>query len=185
MQLDQNGHWSHLSDLPSKGALIECTTICDTCYLKWLLIRIWMILIYHNENVITPTRHNKYTYYTDISTSCIRVIIVHNYMTSPTFWYVNKVHSTHHTQGCINVIELQFWFFLFPLLNELPGPEITFGDTGTVSVGDQIRYALESDPGWSLCLVSHWSTSVQWPWWPPRLLEDSGDTYGRDLSVKE
>ena len=49
-----NGHWSHLSDLPSKGTPLECTTICDTCYLKQLLIRIWMILMYHNENVTAP-----------------------------------------------------------------------------------------------------------------------------------
>ena len=27
---DQNGHWSHLSDLPSQGALPGCTTLCDT-----------------------------------------------------------------------------------------------------------------------------------------------------------
>ena len=29
MQFDQNGHWSHLSDLPSKGAPSGHTTICD------------------------------------------------------------------------------------------------------------------------------------------------------------
>ena len=29
MQSDQNGHWSHLSDLPSQGAPLGCTTICD------------------------------------------------------------------------------------------------------------------------------------------------------------
>ena len=34
MQSDQNGHWSHLSGLPSQGALIGSTTICDTCYLS-------------------------------------------------------------------------------------------------------------------------------------------------------
>ena len=29
MQSDQNGHWSHLSDLPSKGTQLGCTTVCD------------------------------------------------------------------------------------------------------------------------------------------------------------
>ena len=29
----------------------------------------------------------------------------------------------------------------------LPGPEIAFGDNGIVPVGDQIRYALERNPG--------------------------------------
>ena len=29
MQLDQNGHWSHLSDLASQDALLGCSTIFD------------------------------------------------------------------------------------------------------------------------------------------------------------
>ena len=33
-QVDQTGHWSHLSDLPSQRALLGHTTICDTCYLN-------------------------------------------------------------------------------------------------------------------------------------------------------
>ena len=34
MQVDQTGHWSHWSDLPSQSAPPGCTTICDTCYLS-------------------------------------------------------------------------------------------------------------------------------------------------------
>ena len=29
MQSNQNGHWSHLSDLHSQGAPLGCSTICD------------------------------------------------------------------------------------------------------------------------------------------------------------
>ena len=53
----------------------NCTTVCDTCYLKWLLIRIWMILMYHNKNVTSPIRHNKHEHHTDISTQHSWVII--------------------------------------------------------------------------------------------------------------
>ena len=66
MQSDQIGHPSHLSDLPSKGAPVEHTTICDTCYLKWLLVCIQMILMYHNKNVTSPVWHNKYKHHTNI-----------------------------------------------------------------------------------------------------------------------
>ena len=68
MQLDRIGYWSHLSDLPSQGAPVGCATVCDTCYLKQLLIRIQMILMYHNENVTLLVRHNKQEHRTDIST---------------------------------------------------------------------------------------------------------------------
>ena len=75
MQSDQIGHRSHLSDLPSKGAPIECSTVCDTCYLKRLLIHIQMILMYHNKNVTSPIWHNKYKHCTDNSTHYSWVII--------------------------------------------------------------------------------------------------------------
>ena len=68
MQSDQIGHPWHLSDLPSKGAPVEHTTIGDTCYLKWLLVHIRMILMYHNENGTFPVQHNKYEHRTNIST---------------------------------------------------------------------------------------------------------------------
>ena len=67
-QSDQSGHWSHLSDLPSQCAPTEHTTICDTCYLKQLLIHIRMIMMYHNENVTSLVQHNKHEHRIDIST---------------------------------------------------------------------------------------------------------------------
>ena len=67
-QSDRSGHWSHPSDLPSQCAPTECTTVCDICYLKQLLIRIWMIMMYHNENVTSLEQHNKHEYCIDIST---------------------------------------------------------------------------------------------------------------------
>ena len=59
-----------------------------------------------------------------------------------------------------------------------------FGDTGILPARDQVRNALERDPGWSSCLVSHWSASVQWPWWPPWWLDNHDDTFGRGSSIK-
>lgn len=59
-----------------------------------------------------------------------------------------------------------------------------FGDTGILPAGDQIQDALERDPGWPLHLASHWSTGVQWPWWPPWWLDSHDDTLGRDSSIK-
>ena len=32
--------------------------------------------------------------------------------------------------------------------------------------------------------MSHWSTSVQWPWWPPWWLDSHDYTPGRDSSIK-
>ena len=52
----------------------NCTTVCDTCYLKGLLICIRMILMYHNENVTSPIRH-KHKHHTNISTQHSWVII--------------------------------------------------------------------------------------------------------------
>ena len=67
--LSTQSDWiGHLSNLPSKDAPVGHTTICDTCYLKQLLIHIQMILMYHNENVISPVQHNKQEHRTDIST---------------------------------------------------------------------------------------------------------------------
>ena len=59
-----------------------------------------------------------------------------------------------------------------------------FGDTGILPAGDQIRDALERDPGWPSHLASHWSTGIQWPWWPPWWLDSHDDTLGRDSSIK-
>ena len=59
-----------------------------------------------------------------------------------------------------------------------------FGDTGILPAGDQIWDALERDLGWPSCLVSHWSTGVQWPWWTPWWLDSCNDTLGRGSSIK-
>ena len=66
----------------------------------------------------------------------------------------------------------------------MPGPEIAIWDTGILPAGDQIQNALERDPGWPSCLAFHWSTGVQWPWWPPWWLDSRDDTLGRDSSIK-
>ena len=67
---------------------------------------------------------------------------------------------------------------------EMPGPEIVLGTPGILPAGDQIWDALEKDLGWPSCLASHWSTGVQWPWWPPWWLDSRDDTLGRDSSIK-
>ena len=59
-----------------------------------------------------------------------------------------------------------------------------FGDTVILPAGDQIRDTLERDPRWSSCLASHWSCSVQWPWWLPWWLDNHDDTLGRGSSIK-
>ena len=100
MQSDRNGHWSHLSDLPSKGAPLECTTICDTCYLKQLLIHIRMILMCHNENVTSPILHNKDKHCTDISTPHIRVIIC-----TPLYKHADTLVCQRSTRGRISDLE--------------------------------------------------------------------------------
>ena len=40
------------------------------------------------------------------------------------------------------------------------------------------------DSGWSSCFVSHWSSSVQWPWWLPWWLDNHDDTLGRGSGIK-
>ena len=108
MQTDRNGHWSDLTDLPSQSALLGCATVCDTCYLKRLLIHIRMILMYHKENVTSPIQHNKDKHCTNISTPHIRVIICMLLYEHANTWYVNRVRINLCTQGCIST-EFPHW----------------------------------------------------------------------------
>ena len=78
----------------------NCTTVCDTCYLKRLLICIRMILMYHNENVTSPIQHNKHKHHTDISTQHSWVIICTAQIRPR--WYVSRVRMKHHTQRHIS-----------------------------------------------------------------------------------
>ena len=106
-QSDRIGHWSHLSDLPSQCTPTEHTTICATCYLKWLLICIWMIMMYHNENVTSPGRHNEHEHCIDISIQHSWVTIaLRNHDHAVTLVCQRSTYA-YGTQGCINGLKLK------------------------------------------------------------------------------
>ena len=109
MQSDQIGHWSHLSDLSSQGTPVGCTTVCDICYLKRLLIHIRMILIYHNENVTLPIQHNKKTGTALISLQHIVELSFppHNYDHATTLvcqWSTYPHHTQRHISGHLKIM---------------------------------------------------------------------------------